>query len=81
MRRHLSRIKGGRLGGSLPPGRLVTLAISDVPAMTRSTCLGAYRADPTTCADALGILGRHGIDVPSRVVAASTRRVGVDEAW
>jgi hydroxypyruvate reductase len=71
VRRHLSRIKGGRLAAACHPARLVTLAISDVPGdAPLDIASGPTVADPTTCADALAVLERHGIDVPSRVVAA-----------
>jgi hydroxypyruvate reductase len=71
VRRHLSRIKGGRLAAACHPARLVTLAISDVPGdAPLDIASGPTVADPTTCADALAVLERHGIDVPSRAVAA-----------
>jgi hydroxypyruvate reductase len=71
VRRHLSRIKGGRLAAACNPASLVTLAISDVPGdAPLDIASGPTVADPTTCADALAVLDRYGIDVPSRVVAA-----------
>jgi hydroxypyruvate reductase len=66
VRRHLSRIKGGRLGVACHPARLVTLAISDVPGDAPiDIASGPTVADPTTCADALAVLARHGIELPS----------------
>jgi hydroxypyruvate reductase len=71
VRRHLSRIKGGRLAAACHPARLVTLAISDVPGdAPLDIASGPTVADPTTCADALAVLQRYGVEAPSRVVAA-----------
>jgi hydroxypyruvate reductase len=68
VRRHLSGIKGGRLGIACHPARLVTLAISDVPG-DRFTDIasGPTVADPSTCADALAVLDRYHIDPPRAV--------------
>jgi len=68
VRRHLSRIKGGRLAAACHPARLVTLAISDVPGDDpRDIASGPTVADPTTCADALRVLDRHRISIPGSV--------------
>jgi glycerate 2-kinase len=68
VRRHLSSIKGGRLGAACHPARVLTLLMSDVPG-DRPTDIasGPTVADPTTCEDALGILRRYAIDVPASV--------------
>jgi glycerate 2-kinase len=68
VRRHLSNIKGGRLGAACHPARVLTLLMSDVPG-DRPTDIasGPTVADPTTCADALNILRRYAIDVPPAV--------------
>jgi len=64
VRKHLSRIKGGRLAAACAPARVVTLAISDVPGDDPSTIAsGPTVADPTTCAEALAVLRRYGIAV------------------
>ncbi len=59
VRKHLSRLKGGRLAAATR-GRIVTLIISDVvgddPAVIAS---GPTVPDPTTCADALAVLTRY----------------------
>ncbi len=69
VRRHLSRIKGGRLGVACHPARLVTLAISDVPGDDPADIAsGPTVADRTTCADALSVLGKYAIDAPPHVV-------------
>lgn len=70
VRKHLSRIKGGRLAAACAPARVVTLTISDVPGDDMSVIAsGPTVADATTCADTLDILRRYGIDVPSTVHA------------
>lgn len=71
VRKHLSRIKGGRLAAACAPARVVTLTISDVPGDDPSVIAsGPTVPDATTCADALAILARYGIDVPFAVRAA-----------
>ena len=68
VRRHLSAIKGGRLGAACHPAQVVTLLMSDVPGdEPTDIASGPTVADPTTCADALDILRRHAIDVPAAV--------------
>jgi hydroxypyruvate reductase len=63
VRKHLSRIKGGRLAAACAPARVVTLAISDVPGDDPSVIgSGPTVPDGTRCADALQILKRYGID-------------------
>ena len=64
VRKHLSRIKGGRLALACAPARVVTLAISDVPGDDPSIIAsGPTVPDPTTCAQALSILKRYRIDL------------------
>ncbi|HSW20163.1 MAG TPA: glycerate kinase [Ramlibacter sp.] len=68
VRRHLSAIKGGRLAAACHPARVVTLAISDVPGdALLDIASGPTVADPTTCADALEVLRRYGLEVPAAV--------------
>jgi hydroxypyruvate reductase len=68
VRRHLSAIKGGRLAAASHPARMLTLLISDVPGdRPIDIASGPTVADPTTCADALAILRRYGIDLPGPV--------------
>jgi len=74
VRKHLSRIKGGRLAAACAPARVVTLTISDVPGDDVSVIAsGPTVADATTCADALDILRRYGIEVPPAVRAQLER--------
>jgi glycerate 2-kinase len=65
VRKHLSAIKGGRLAARCAPAQVVTLLISDVPGDAPEVIgSGPTVADPSTCADALRILQRHGIEIP-----------------
>lgn len=71
VRRHLSRIKGGKLAVAAHPARLMTLAISDVPGDDpESIGSGPTVPDPTTLADARAILDRFRI-VPAPAIAAA----------
>ncbi|MDR0214012.1 MAG: glycerate kinase [Comamonas sp.] len=68
VRKHLSRIKGGRLGAACAPARVVTLTISDVPGDDPSIIAsGPTVPDASSCADALAILTRYRIEVPESV--------------
>lgn len=68
VRKHLSRIKGGRLGRLAHPSRVVTLAVSDVagddPAVIGS---GPTVPDPTTLADARAVMARFQLDISESV--------------
>lgn len=65
VRRHLSAIKGGRLGAACAPAKVVTLLISDVPGDDPlNIASGPTVSDPTTCADALAIVQRYGVELP-----------------
>jgi glycerate 2-kinase len=74
VRRHLSRIKGGRLRKATR-ARMLTLAISDVPGDDPATIgSGPTVPDPTTLAEARGVLERRGpamlalgLDIPPQV--------------
>ena len=66
VRKHLSAIKGGRLAAMCAPAQVVTLLISDVPGDAPQVIgSGPTVPDSTTCANALRILARYGIDVPA----------------
>jgi len=65
VRRHLSRIKGGRLAAACHPARVVNLLISDVPGDDPvDIASGPTVGDATTCQDALAIVRRYGIALP-----------------
>ncbi len=71
VRKHLSRIKGGRLAAACAPAQVVTLTISDVPGDDPSVIAsGPTVPDVTTCADALAILKRYQIELPAAIEAA-----------
>jgi hydroxypyruvate reductase len=70
VRRHLSAIKGGRLAAACHPARVRTLLLSDVPGdRPIDIASGPTVGDPTTCADALAIVRRYGIELPPAVRA------------
>ena len=70
VRKHLSRIKGGRLAAACAPARVVTLTISDVPGDDPSIIAsGPTVPDATSCADALAVLQRYGIEIPAALQA------------
>jgi glycerate 2-kinase len=71
VRKHLSRIKGGRLARHAHPARVVTLAISDVPGDDPAVIgSGPTVPDPTTLADARAVLERYRIELPANVLRA-----------
>jgi len=71
VRKHLSAIKGGRLAAAAWPARIETLAISDVPLDDPAVIgSGPTVGDPTTCADALAIARKRGIELPDSAVKA-----------
>lgn len=68
VRKHLSRIKGGRLALHAHPARLVTLAISDVPGDEPAVIgSGPTVPDPSTLEDARAIVARYRLDLPDTV--------------
>ena len=70
LRKHLSRIKGGRLAALAAPARLLTLAISDVPHDDPSAIAsGPTAPDPTTLAAAIAVATKYHIDLPPSAAA------------
>src|SRR6476646_10564020 len=69
VRKHLSRIKGGRLArAGSRAAEIVTLAISDVPRDDPSAIAsGPTVPDPTTLADARAIVAKYGLDIDDAV--------------
>src|SRR6516225_8671079 len=68
VRKHLSRIKGGRLARAGQRAEIVTLAISDVPHDDPSAIAsGPTVPDPTTLADARAIVATYGLDVDEAI--------------
>jgi len=71
VRKHLSRIKGGRLALRAQPAHVVTLAISDVPGDDPAVIgSGPTVPDPSTLADARAVLARYRLDVSPPVQRA-----------
>ena len=72
IRKHLSRLKGGRLLGYVNGARVAALMLSDVVGddMT-SIASGPTVPDPTTYADCLSIAGKYGLEsqLPSSVLS------------
>ena len=68
VRKHLSRIKGGRLARAGQRAEIVTLAISDVPNDDPSAIAsGPTVPDPSTLADARAIVARYGLKVEDTI--------------
>ena len=68
VRKHLSRVKGGRLAVAAAPASVRTLVISDVPGDDPSfVASGPSVADPTTLAEARDVLRRYAIEAPTSV--------------
>jgi hydroxypyruvate reductase len=66
VRKHLSRIKGGRLAAAARPARLVSLLISDVPGDDPAVIAsGPTVPDPSTLADVAEIVARFRLELPS----------------
>ena len=77
VRRHLSALKGGRLAAACHPARVLTLAISDVPGDDPADIAsGPTVADATSCADALTIVQRYGVELPAAARALLDRGDG-----
>lgn len=71
VRKHLSRIKGGRLALAAAPAPVTTWLVSDIPGDEPAfVASGPTIARAGSLADARAILARHGIAAPAAVVAA-----------
>jgi hydroxypyruvate reductase len=71
VRKHLSRIKGGRLARHAFPAPVATIAISDVPGDDPAVIgSGPTAPDPTTLADARAIVAKYKLDLPASVTRA-----------
>jgi glycerate 2-kinase len=65
LRKHLSRIKGGRLAERAHPARLAAVAISDVPGDDPAVIgSGPTVPDPSTLADARAVVARYRLALP-----------------
>ena len=71
VRKHLSRIKGGRLAQYAHPAQLTTLAISDVPGDDPAVIgSGPTVPDPTTLNDARAVVARFAVPISAAVERA-----------
>jgi glycerate 2-kinase len=71
VRKHLSRIKGGRLARRAYPARVVAVGISDVPGDDPAVIgSGPTVPDRTTLADARAVMARYRLDLPQAVTRA-----------
>jgi hydroxypyruvate reductase len=71
VRKHLSRIKGGRLARAGQRAEIVTLAISDVPHDDPSAIAsGPTVPDPTTLADARALVAKYDLKLDDAIVRA-----------
>jgi hydroxypyruvate reductase len=71
VRKHLSRIKGGRLARHAFPAPVATIAISDVPNDDPSAIgSGPTVPDPTTLAQARAIVAKYELTLPASVTRA-----------
>jgi len=75
VRRHLSRVKGGRLAEACWPARVVSLIISDVPGDDLTgIASGPTVPDTTSNNDALAVLSRYGITPPHAIAAYLSKK-------
>jgi len=71
VRKHLSRIKGGRLARHAFPAKVATIAISDVPGDDAAVIgSGPTVPDPSTLAEARAIVAKYRLAVPEAVTRA-----------
>lgn len=69
VRRHLSKVKGGKLAALCYPAKVVSLLISDVPNdHFIDIASGPTVGDPTTCTDALLTLKKYNIELSEDVL-------------
>lgn len=71
VRKHLSRIKGGRLAKRAQPACVITLSISDVPGDDPAVIgSGPTVPDPSTLADARAIVAKYKLQLPEAAARA-----------
>ncbi len=70
IRKHLSRIKGGRLAAAAFPAKVVSLIVSDVPGdIPAFVASGPTVPDASTVQDALALIRRYRLVLPAPVLA------------
>lgn len=71
IRKHVSRVKGGRIARTAAPARLVSLLMSDIPGDDISAIAsGPTVADPTTLEMARDFVARFRMDLPPSLIRA-----------
>ena len=76
VRKHISRVKGGRLAELAYPARILSLILSDVIGDRLDVIAsGPTAPDPTTFQDALGVIGRYDLadKIPEKVLGILMR--------
>lgn len=69
IRKHVSRIKGGRLAAAAHPARVVSLLVSDVPGDDPAQIAsGPTVPDAMSRGEALALIERYRIDLPQRLI-------------
>ena len=77
VRKHLSRVKGGRLAEAFRGKRLISLIVSDVVGDPLDVIAsGPTSPDPTTFADALAVLDRYGLTASAPAAVLRHLEVG-----
>jgi len=70
IRKHVSRVKGGRLAAAASPARVVSLVVSDIPGDDPAlVASGPTVPDAAGRQDALTAIARYGISLPDAVMA------------
>ena len=70
VRKHVSRIKGGRLAAACAPARVVSLIVSDVPGDNPAfVASGPTVPSTSSAAEALAIIAEYGMQLPAAVMA------------
>ena len=70
VRKHVSRIKGGRLAAACAPARVVSLIVSDVPGDNPAfVASGPTVPSKSSPADALAVVVEYGMQLPAAVLA------------
>ncbi|SDZ76641.1 glycerate kinase type-2 family protein [Rubrimonas cliftonensis] len=68
VRKHVSRIKGGRLAAAAHPARVLSLVVSDIPGDDPAlVASGPTVADATGRQTALDVIARYGMELPAAV--------------
>ncbi len=71
IRKHLSQVKGGRFAEHCAPAQVLSIVLSDVLGdPLDSIASGPAHPDRSTCADALAIVKKHGLQVSGGVLEA-----------